>query len=379
MAWNESGNGKKDPWGSGGGDQPPDLDEVFRKLQARLKSMFGGSGGSSVGDSVGGSGVGWLIVLALVLWGAFDATYVINEPERGVVLRFGKYVNTMQPGINFTLPRPFDHVYKVDVQQVRSESLQAMMLTKDENIVQLNIAVQFKVKDARDFLFNVREPIQTLEQAAESAMRQVVGDHDMDFVLLEGRAEMRADITKTLQDILDFYGTGLELTTVNLEDVRPPRQVKDAFDDAIKAREDKERSQNIAAAYANGVVPKARGAASRIIQEAEGYKASTIARATGESERFVLLLDEYIKAPKVTRQRLYLETMETVLGGTSKVLLDVEQGNNVMYLPLDQLMRNTAPALQRSSQKSALQGTDYSTEGGRSNRETTRSSRGGSK
>ena len=374
MAWNESGNGKKDPWGSGGGNQPPDLDEVFRKLQGRLKSLFGGSGGS-VGSSGGGSGMGWLIVLALVLWGAFDATYVINEPERGVVLRFGKYVHTMQPGINFTLPRPIDHVFKVDVQQVRSESLEAMMLTKDENIVQLNIAAQFKVKDVKDFLFNVRDPVETLEQASESAMRQVVGDHEMDFVLLEGRAQMRADIARTLQDILDFYGTGLELTTVNLEDVRPPRQVKEAFDDAIKAREDKERSQNIAAAYANGVVPKARGNASRILQEAEGYKASTIARATGESERFVLLLNEYSKAPGVTRQRLYLETMETVLGDTSKVLLDVEQGNNVMYLPLDQLMKNTVPALQRS-QESARQN---STEGGRAARETTRGSRGGGK
>lgn len=377
MAWNESGNGKKDPWGSGGGDQPPDLDEVFRKLQGRLKSIFGGSG-SSVGRSEGGSGIGWLIVLVLVVWTAFDATYVINEPERGVVLRFGKYVNTMQPGINFTLPRPIDHVYKVDVQQVRSESLEAMMLTKDENIVQLNIAAQFKVKDAQDFLFNVREPIETLEQASESAMRQVVGDNAMDFVLLEGRSQLRADITETLQDILDSYGTGLELTTVNLEDVRPPRQVKEAFDDAIKAREDKERSQNIASAYANGVVPKARGNAARIIQEAEGYKASTIAQATGESERFILLLDEYAKAPEVTRQRLYLETMESVLGDTSKVLLDVEQGNNVMYLPLDQLMRNTAPALQRS-QEAARQADEYSTEGGRPNREPSRSSRGGSK
>lgn len=378
MAWNESGNGKKDPWGSGGGNQPPDLDEVFRKLQARLKGLFGGSDGSAGGSTGGSSGIGWLIVLALVAWGAFDATYIINEPERGVVLRFGKYVNTMQPGLNFTLPRPVDYVYKVDVQQVRSESLQAMMLTKDENIVQLNIAVQFRVKDAQDFLFNVRDPIQTLEQAAESAMRQVVGDHDMDFVLLEGRAEMRADITTTLQGILDFYGTGLELTTVNLEDVRPPRQVKEAFDDAIKAREDKERSQNIASAYANGVVPKARGKASRILQEAEGYKASTIARATGESQRFTLLLEEYLKAPGVTRQRLYLETMETVLGDTSKVLLDVEQGNNVLYLPLDQLMRNTAPALQRS-QDSARRNDSYSSEGGRAARETSRSNRGGSK
>jgi membrane protease subunit HflK len=251
-----------------------------------------------------------------------------------------------------------------------------MMLTRDENIVQLNIAAQFKVKDAKDFLFNVRDPVETLEQAAESAMRQVVGDHDMDFVLLEGRSEMRADIADSLQGILDFYGTGLELTTVNLEDVRPPRQVKDAFDDAIKAREDKERYENLASAYANGVVPKARGRGARIVQEAEGYKASTIARATGESERFVLLLNEYTKAPEVTRQRLYLETMESVLGDSSKVLLDVEQGNNVMYLPLDQLMKNTVPALQRN-QDSARPSEGYSPEGGRPTRESGRGSREG--
>ncbi len=346
MAWNEPGNGK-DPWKSGG-DQPPDLDEVFRKIQDRLGGLFGGKRSRSP-KGKGGSGLSLLVLLLVVVWLVIDSFYIIDQPERGVVLRFGKHVKTMQPGPNFALPRPFDYVYRVDVNQIRSEVTEASMLTRDENIVGVNLAVQFRVKSAEDFLFKVQDPEETMRQTSESAMRQVIGDNPMDFVLLEGRAEIAVQIRQILQDILDGYQTGLELTAVNLQDVRPPREVKDAFDDAIKAREDKERSKNEAEAYANSVVPEARGQAARIVQEAEAYKASMIARAEGESQRFNLLLAEYVKAPEVTRQRLYLEAMESVLGNASKVLVNVEGGNNVMYLPLDELMRSTAPALRRTA------------------------------
>ncbi|MDJ0657364.1 MAG: FtsH protease activity modulator HflK [Xanthomonadales bacterium] len=349
MAWNEPGGGK-DPWKSGG-DQPPDLDEVFRKMQNRLSGIFGGkSGGNSAGRGGGGSGLTFLIIGVLAVWLLVDSIYIIDQPERGVVLRFGQHVKTMQPGPNFTLPRPFDFVYRVDVDQIRSEVAQGYMLTKDENIVEVNMAAQYRVKNAENFLFKVFDPGETMNQAAESAMRQVIGDNEMDFVLLEGRAEIGLEIRDILQDILDRYETGLELTAVNLQEVRPPREVKEAFDDAIKAREDKERFENEAEAYSNSRVPEARGLAARVVQEAEAYKASVTARAEGEAQRFSLLLDEYLKAPEVTRQRLYLETMESVLGQSSKVLVDIEEGNNVMYLPLDELMRSTAPALQRSQQ-----------------------------
>lgn len=350
MAWNEPGNGKqRDPWNSGGGgDQPPDLDEVFRNVQRRLKKLFGGGSGSSQSSGQGGgSGLGLLIVGLLAIWLVIDSIYIIDEPERGVVLRFGEYTRTMEPGFNMTLPRPFDYVYRVDVTQIRSETTEGSMLTQDENIVSVSLAVQFRVKNAFEFLFKVDDPIDTLEQTAESAMRQVIGDNSMDFVLLEGRAEIAVLIHDLLQEILDRYEAGVEITAVNLQEIRPPREVKEAFDDAIKAREDKERYENEAEAHANRIVPEARGRAGRILQEAEAYKASMIARAEGESQRFALLRAEFEKAPEVTRQRLYLETMESVMRNSNKVLVNVEEGNNVMYLPLDQLIQATAPAVQQ--------------------------------
>jgi membrane protease subunit HflK len=350
MAWNEPGNGKqRDPWKSSGGDQPPDLDEVFRNVQRRLKRMFGGGGGSSSPGSGAGAGTGFglLIGALLALWLVVDSVYIIDEPERGVVLRFGEYTRTMEPGLNMTLPRPFDRVYRVDVTQIRSETTQGSMLTQDENIIAVSLAVQFRVKDAFEFLFKVDDPISTMEQGAESAMRQVIGDNPMDFVLLEGRAEIAVLIHDLLQEIVDKYQTGLEITAVNLQEIRPPREVKEAFDDAIKAREDKERYENQAEAQANRIVPEARGQAGRILQEAEGYRAAVMAKAEGESRRFSLLRAEFEKAPGVTRQRLYLETLESVMQNSSKVLVDIEQGNNVMYLPLDQLIQSTVPAIQQ--------------------------------
>lgn len=362
MAWNEPGNGK-DPWKSGGGDQPPDLDEVFKNLQNRISGIFGGGrrGGRSGGSS-GGGGLVFLAIAALAVWLLADSVYTIDEPERGVVLRFGKHVKTMQPGLNFTLPRPIDRVYRVNVEQIRSDVAEGYMLTLDENIVDLKMATQFRVKDAEAFLFNVQDPERTMGQAAESAMRQVIGDNIMDFVLLEGRAEISSQIRQIQQAIMDRYNTGIEITAVNLQEVRPPQEVKDAFDDAIKAREDKERSQNEAQAYANSVVPEARGLAARYIEEAEAYKSAVTARAEGEAQRFSLLLAEYRQAPEVTRQRLYLETMEQVLGNTSKVIVDVKEGNNVMYLPLDEIIRNTVPAAQRSNNQDYLSEPANSTE-----------------
>lgn len=338
MAWNEPGNGKKDPWSSGGGDQPPDLDEVFRKLQRRLGGLFGGNGDRRPTRGGGGGGMGGLLPIFAVLavaWLVYDSVYIVEEAERGVVLRFGKYNHTMQPGANFTFPRPIDRVFKVDVAQVRAVTSQGQMLTKDENIVGLNFGTQYRVNDAQNFLFKVRTPESTIREAAESALRQVIGDSEMDFILREGRAEIAADTAQLLQDILDRYETGLEVTALNLEDVRPPEQVKAAFDDAIKAREDEDRFKNEAEAYANQEIPEARGRAARITQEAEAYREAKIAQAAGEAKRFELLLAEYERAPEVTRQRLYLETMENVLRRASKVVIDVSDGNNIMYLPLD--------------------------------------------
>ncbi len=354
MAWNEPGNGK-DPWKSGGGgDQPPDLDEVFRNLQNRISGIFGGGGRNARSGGGGNGGLFFLAIAALAVWLMVDSVYTIDEPERGVVLRFGKQVKVMQPGLNFTLPRPIDRVYRVNVEQIRSDIAEGYMLTLDENIVDMKMATQFRVKDAEAFLFNVQDPEATMGQAAESAMRQVVGDNNMDFVLLEGRAEISQQIREIQQSIMDRYQTGVEITAVNLEEVRPPQEVKDAFDDAIKAREDKEKSQNEAQAYANSVVPEARGLAARYIEEAEAYKSAVTSRAEGESQRFSLLLTEYQQAPEVTRQRLYLETMEAVLSNTAKVIVDVKDGNNVMYLPLDEIMRNTVPATQRANRQEYL-------------------------
>lgn len=347
MPWNDPNKKPEDPWNSG--QQPPDLDEVFRNIRNRVSALFGGKPRGPSAPGGGGSGVGLVILfvgIAAIGWMLLSSVHIIDEPERGVVLRFGKYSRTLQPGLNFSLPSPIEKVEVVNVSQVREEStLGEEMLTRDEFILVMDMTVQYNVKDAKDYLFQVVNPDNTLQQAAESALRQVVGDNDMDYVLLEGRAEIASETREILQEILDRYQTGLALTAINLKEVRPPPEVKAAFDDAIKAREDRETTENEAQAYANRVVPEARGRAARILQEAEAYRDSTIARATGEAERFNLLRGEYEEAPEVTRQRLYLETMEEVMGESPKVLVDVSQGNNVMYLPLQDIMNRTVPAV----------------------------------
>ena len=377
MSWNEPGGDKKDPW-SGRGDQndPPDLDEAIRSLQEKLAKMFRGENG---GDDNNGERsyhsspsngsmkpFAWVIVgAAAVIW-SLSGFYIVDEGNHGVETRFGKYSMITQSGLHWHIPSPIEQVTIVNVKQQRfievgyrtgndqlvgtgSVPKEALMLTKDENYVDVRLAVQYQVKDAKQFIFNIVNPAATLKQVTESAERGVIGGSTMDFVLTEGRSEIVTQIKKEIQEVMDSYESGIIITSVNLQDAQPPEQVQNAFADAIKAREDEQRLINEAEAYSNDVVPKARGAAARKVQEAEGYKEQVIAQAEGETSRFSKLYSEYSKAPEITRKRLYLEAMETVLTDTNTVLVDVKGGNNMMYLPLDKIMQNKPLAAPISS------------------------------
>ena len=339
MPWKEPGKGDKDPWKSGD-QQPPDLDEIFRNVSNRLQSIFGGGGkGSSSGSSKssgGGGGAFVLVLMFVVIWAGWDSIHIIDEAEQGVVLRFGKYTRVLNPGFNMTLPRPIETLVKVNVNNVRVVEDRGHMLTEDENLVEFNYKVQYRIKDAQAFLFRVRDPEITLGQAAESALRESVGTNSLDAIL-EGNARtvVRIETQRVLQETLDLYDAGLQVTEFNLVDVNVPMQVRESYSDVIRAREDRERYTEEARVHANSVIPEARGRAARIQQEAEGYKASTIALAEGEANRFISVLKEYQKAPEITRKRLYLETMENVLAKNKKVFLDVESGGNILYLNLD--------------------------------------------
>jgi len=349
MAWNEpgGGNGDKDPWSGKGGDQgPPDLDEVVRKLQEKLGGIFGGgktprgdSGGRSP-SGPGASGIGAIVFIAFVVLMVVKGFYIIEPAERGVELRFGKYLKVTEPGPHVLIPF-VDEVIKVNVDRISSFRHKAQMLTKDENIVDIELTVQSKVQDPADFLFQDQDPEKTMRDATETAVRETIGKSNLDFILTEGRGSIADDIKRRAQDLVNTYRSGLELTSVNMQPAKPPEQVKSAFDDAIKAREDKERLENQAQAYANDVVPKARGAAARQVEDAKAHREKVIAEAEGETSRFLAVLTEYEKAPEVTRERLYLDTMESVLGNVNKVMLDVESGNSLMYLPLDKLIEST--------------------------------------
>ncbi len=362
MAWNEPGGGNRDPWsGKNGGDQgqgPPDLDEVVRKLQERLGGLFGGkkpTGGGPGNGPGGGSGGGGFglpsgsfssravaIVagILLVLWLA-SGIYIIEPAERGVVLRFGNYVDTTDPGPHWHIPWPVESVVSVNVDELATFSHQAAMLTQDENIVDVELTVQSRIQDAADYLFQDQDPVKTLKDATETVVRKTIGGSKLDFILTEGRGAIAATIQQRVQELMDKYKTGLLVTSVNMQPAKPPEQVKEAFDDAIKAREDKERSENKAEAYANQILPQARGEAARIVADAKAYRDKVVAESEGEASRFTSVLAEYQKAPEVTRQRLYLETMEEVLGESNKVVLDVQKGggNSLLYLPIDQMMR----------------------------------------
>ena len=344
MPWNEPGRGGgngKDPW-KGGGQQPPDLDEVFANVQNRLKKIMGGSDGGGGGSqgNLGGPGMGGIVALILVLagiWTAWNSVHIVDESERGVVLRFGDYNRTLMPGLRFTFPAPVETLTKVNVAQVRSQENRARMLTSDENLIELGFAMQYRVLDPAAFLFEIAQPESTLAEASDSAIREVVGTNQMDFILEQGRGEIATAARVLLQQILQRYNAGIEILSFNLQLVRPPNQVQAAFDDVVRAREDQVRFANEAQAYANQEIPEARGRAARVREQAEGYRDSVIAQAEGEADRFVAVFEEYAKAPEVTRQRLYLQELESLYSNTPKVLLDVNSSNNMLYLPLDRL------------------------------------------
>jgi membrane protease subunit HflK len=355
MAWNEPGGNNNDPWGNKKNDGgPPDLDEVFRNLQKKLEGLFGSKrpgGGSGSGGGGGGMGlpgklgsIGILALLAIgaILW-ILSGIYIIQPAERGVVQQFGRYVKTTLPGPHWRIPWPVQKHQRVNVDQNRSVELKSQeILTKDENIVEIDLSVQYNINDAASYLFSVVEPDSTLRQAAESALRETVGQTLMDSVITEGRGIIQTDTIDKIQEILDGYEIGIQVTAVNLQRAQPPEAVQAAFSDAIKAREDQERFINESEAYKNGLLPQARGDGVIALEEARAYAAQTVSAAKGEAARFEALLEEYTKAPEVTKTRLYIESLVSVLSNSSKVMVDSDGGNNLMYLPVDQLMRSGA-------------------------------------
>ena len=385
MPWNQPGSGGNDddPWGqrkrSGNGRNqgPPDLDEVFRQAKDRIDNIFsrrkgggGNDGGSTSGGGVPGKGpLSALLVIGLGFW-VFTGFYTVDQGEQAIELRFGKFSETNGAGLNWHIPTPVESVEIINTQKVNTVQVgyregsrtkqqvpkEALMLTQDENIIDIQLAVQYDIKDPVELLFNVSEfndrelADSVVRQATESAVREIVGRTTMSFAITEGRAELAAETRSLVQSILDRYQSGINIITVEMQDAQPPEPVQDAFADVVRAREDEQRLINLAEAYANDIIPRARGFAARILQEAEAYKASVIAKAVGETSRFDQVLTEYRKAPDITRDRLYLETMEQVFSNTSKMIIDQSDGgNNVMYLPLDQLLRNQNDTSQRSN------------------------------
>ncbi|MBT3196318.1 MAG: FtsH protease activity modulator HflK [Gammaproteobacteria bacterium] len=392
MGWdnnsdNNSGNkrpGGNDPWGGGGNNnqQPPDLDEVVKKLQESLSQIFGGGKGKRGGKGPrsidpsdktpnGGNGVkiglGTLFGLLAAIW-LLSGIYIVDPAERGVELYFGKYFDTTMPGPHWVPPYPVAQVEKVNVEEIRNIEIgyrsrggtqsvgsvprESLMLTKDENIIDIKFAVQYRVKDAKNYLFSVLNPDETLRQATESAVRDVIGKSNMDHVLTAGRADIASRSRDLIQEIADRYSTGLEVTTVNMQDAQPPDQVQGSFADVVKAREDKQRLINESEAYSNDLLPRARGASARIIAEAEAYREKVIVKADGEASRFTQVLVEYERAPEVTRKRIYIDTMEKVLSRSSKVMVDVDGGNSLLYLPLDKMVNRSSanrPAIEHKA------------------------------
>ena len=355
MAWNEPGGNRNDndPWGTGGGrggnDQgPPDLDEALKKGLDKLNRMLGGKGGNSGnsggGKSSGGGGFGAILAIVAILavgYVVFQSFYTVDEQERAVVLRFGEYNRTEMPGLRFKVPL-IDNVTKVRVTNVRSAESTGQMLTQDENLVSVDLQVQYRVSNARDYVLNVRDSNQALAFATDSALRHEVGSATLDAVLTEGRVELAVNVEQRLQSFLKEYGAGLEIVRVNVESTQPPEPVQDAFREVQRAREDEQRLIEEAQTYRNKVVPEARGQAQRMIEEASAYKSQVVERAQGETARYLDLLGVYKTSPEVTRERMYLQAMENVLASTSKVLVDTKSGDNMMYLPLDRLTGKTA-------------------------------------
>jgi membrane protease subunit HflK len=347
MAWNESGGnsgGKRNPWGSGNKpDQgPPDLDELVRNLQRRLTSLFGGAGGPGRGTGLGSRSFsfGTIALILVAIW-AFTGLYQVDAAERGVILRFGKYTATTQPGLRWHLPWPIETKQIVNVQRIESFSDQTRMLTSDENLVDIDLAVQYRRANPLDYAFNLTSPEETLREVSESVIREVVGRSRLDSVLETGRVDIVARTKELVQKTLDSYKSGLEITSVNLQGVNVPNEVAPAQKDAINAREDRERKSLEAQSYSNDLIPKARGAAARRLQDAQAYRAQKIADADGETQRFLKLLAEYERAPAVTRERLYIETVEEVLRASKKIVIDTNGNSNLLYLPIDKLMEQS--------------------------------------
>jgi len=344
-------------WGRRPNQGPPDLDEIWRDFNRKLSGLFGRGGGGD-GDSQGpnarqvGGGAGLLLGLILAVWLA-SGFYIVYEGQNGVVLRFGKFVELTMSGPRWHLPYPIETAEVVNVKGVRSVEVgyrnnvkskvlkESLMLTDDENIIDVQFAVQYVLKSPTEYLFRNRSPDDTVLQAAETAIREIVGKNSLDFVIFEGRAEVAARAHKLMQEILDRYGTGINIQKVTMQNAQPPEQVQAAFDDAVKAGQDRERQKNEGQAYANDVIPKARGMAARLTQEAEGYRQRVIEQAEGDAARFRQVVTEYNKAPQVTRDRLYIEAMQQVMSNTTKVLVDQKGGNNLIYLPLDKIMQMT--------------------------------------
>lgn len=356
MSWNEPGGRKpggrnNDPWGGRNDQGPPDLDEMLKNLGNKLNALLGGGGG---GNSSGDDGKAMLLIVAIVagvvfLWSVF---YTVEQAEEAVVLRFGKYYATEGPGLNFRWPI-VDKVTIVNTSAVEKETIRARMISKDVNFVDIDLEVQYRISDPRSYVTKVTSAEEILRHATESALRHVAGGTDMEQLISKGRATLADDVRSRLKVYLNNYNTGLLVLQVNVVEALPPQEVREAFVDVNKAPKDQERMVNQAQAYSNQVIPEARGQAQRMLEEAKAYKESLIATAEGDAERFNKLYAEYKRAPLVTRKRLYLETMEQVIGNSNKVMIDVEKGSNLLYLPLDKLQRAApivaAPSTEASS------------------------------
>ncbi|MCB1907381.1 MAG: FtsH protease activity modulator HflK [Rhodocyclaceae bacterium] len=357
--WGKQGNDRDRNEGNQG---PPDLEEIYRDLSRKWRSLLGkkGSGGQGGGEGGGnfnfrffGSGIGVLAILGLGIWAA-SGFYIVDASQRGVELRFGRYTETTEPGLRWRWPYPIETHELVNLTSVRTVEVgyrgaarntilkEALMLTDDENIINIQFAVQYILNNPENYLFNTREPDESVIQAAETAMREIVGKSKMDFVLYEGREEIATTAHELMQSILDRYGTGIQISKVTMQNAQPPEQVQAAFDDAVKAGQDLERQRNEGQAYANDVIPKARGTASRLLQEAEGYRARVVSQAQGDASRFEQVLAEYSRAPQVTRERMYIETMQQVFSNTSKIVVDAKSNSNLLFLPLDKLVSQSA-------------------------------------
>ena len=366
--------GLNDPqWGKKNNGGPPDIEAVLRDINKKISALFGNKGGGTggTGDTGGGgnsnkfnASFGLIAMVVVLIWIA-SGFYIVDASQRGVVLRFGRFVETTQPGPRWHMPFPIESVEVVNISQVRTVEIgyrenvknkilkESLMLTDDENIIDIQFAVQYFLKDPGEYLFNNRAPDENVRQAAETAIREIVGKNKMDFVLYEGREQVAAATTKLAQDILDRYKSGILLSKVTMQNAQPPEQVQAAFDDAVKAGQDRERQKNEGQAYANDVIPRAKGAAARLMQEAEGYRQRVIASAEGDASRFQQVLKEYEKAPAVTRERMYIDMMQQILTNTSKVMVDQKSGSNLLYLPLDKLIQSTAQSAPPSPETQA--------------------------